>query len=78
MRVEIKDTIRASAYGDDGKLISNLYKSGFTGIKQIMEELIRKVPYYSGKRLRFVIQNDDSKEVSIKFKNVNNNGKNNT
>lgn len=54
-RISYKDTVRAYLYNSKGQMIATLYDSGYTTIKQVETALIKKVPYFSGKRLEVSI-----------------------
>lgn len=58
-RIAYNDTIRANIYNSRGKLSATLYDSGFTKIKEVEYSLLKKVPFYSGKRLEVSILNED-------------------
>lgn len=58
-RIAYKDTVRAYLYNSKGKLLTTIYDSGFTKIKQVEYSLLKKVPFYSGKRLEVSILNED-------------------
>lgn len=58
-RIVYNDTIKAYLYNSKGKLLTTIYDSGFTKIKEVEYPLLKKVPYFSGKRLEVSILNED-------------------
>lgn len=70
-RIKEKEDIKAMA-SSNNKLLASLYDNGFTTIKSVERELIRKIPYFGGKKLDITIVNlskEESKHYTI---NVNN------
>ena len=69
-RVSKNDTIKAIASGKNG-LLSTVYDSEFTSINQVINRLISKIPYYSGKTIEISIYNIDKQTVKYITKKVN-------
>ena len=62
-RISENNTIKASLRcTEHGKLLSTVYDSGFTTIKQVQSTLLRKVPHYTGKSATVSITNLDKEE----------------
>ena len=69
-RISKNDEIKATASGSDG-LLSSLYDSQFTTIGEVIWVLMRKIPYYSGKKIDVKIWNITKDEVKNLSINVN-------
>jgi hypothetical protein len=68
-RIAYNDGVKARAYSESGKLLAVLNDSGYTTIGQVQSAVISKIPYYSGKKLRISIVNEDKetyKDYDIK------------
>jgi hypothetical protein len=69
-RIKERDTVRARAVSvKTGKLLSTVYDSGFTTIKGVERELVRKIPHFEGKAIEVQITNLDesiSKDYTIR------------
>ena len=70
-RISKNDEIKATACAVDGGLLSSLYDSQFTTIGEVVGVLIRKIPYYSGKKIEVKIWNITSDKVKYLTVNVN-------
>lgn len=70
-RIKKEDTVSAQAVSERGKLLAPLYDSGFTTIAQVESALLRKIPYYGGKKLEIRILNNDEQTYKTYDKNVN-------
>ncbi len=58
--IKPNDTIKAFASSSQtNKLLASIYDDGFHTIEQIKQELIRKIPFFSGKQIRISITNID-------------------
>lgn len=68
--IKHNDTIKAFAHSvQSNKLLASLYDDGFNTIEQIKQELIRKLPFFSGKQIKISITNIDRetfKDVIVK------------
>ena len=62
-RISKNDEIKATACSVDGGLLSSLYDSQFTTIGEVIGVLMRKIPYYSGKKIEVKIWNTTKDEV---------------
>ena len=69
-RIAKNDEIKATASGSDG-LLSSLYDSQFTTIGEVVGVLMRKIPYYSGKKIDVKIWNMTNDKVKDLTVNVN-------
>ena len=69
-RISKNDEIKATASGSDG-LLSSLYDSQFTTIGEVVGVLMRKIPYYSGKKIEVKIWNITKDEIKNLTINVN-------
>ena len=69
-RISKNDEIKATASGSDG-LLSSLYDSQFTTIGEVVGVLMRKIPYYSGKKIEVKIWNITTDKVKYLTINVN-------
>ena len=69
-RISKNDEIKATACTIEGVLLSSLYDSQFTTIREVVGVLIRKIPYYSGKKIEVKIWNITSDEVKYLTVNV--------
>ena len=69
-RISRNDEIKATASGSDG-LLSSVYDSQFTTIGEVIGVLLRKIPYYSGKKIEVEIWNITKEEVKNLSINVN-------
>ena len=73
-RISKNDTVKATASSTgtvNDCLLSTIYDSQFTRISQVVNELNRKIPHFSGKKIRYYITLPE-KEMAISFvKNVN-------
>lgn len=62
-RIKYSDDIKAVACSEKGKLLATIYDSGFTTIGQVESALIRKIPFYSGRKISISMTNLD-KEIN--------------
>ena len=69
-RISKNDEIKATASGSDG-LLSSLYDSQFTTIGEVIGVLMRKIPYYSGKKIEVKIWNVTTDKIKYLTVNVN-------
>ena len=69
-RISRNDEIKATASGSAG-LLSSVYDSQFTTIGEVIGLLLRKIPYYSGKKIEVEIWNITKEEVKNLSINVN-------
>ena len=69
-RISRNDEIKATASGSAG-FLSSVYDSQFTTIGEVIGVLIRKIPYYSGKKIEVEIWNITKEEVKNLSVNVN-------
>lgn len=61
-RIKEGDTINAYAVSPhSGKILSSIYDSGYSRIKQVEKMLISKIPYYAGKQIEIRITNESEK-----------------
>ena len=58
-RIKYEATIKACLYTKEGKLITTLYDSGFTSLKQVHQTLLSKV-CNPPKNTKFSVLNTDS------------------
>ena len=72
-RISKNDEIKATASGSDG-LLSSVYDSQFTTIDEVVGVLMRKIPYYSGKKIDVEIFNMTKDKVKYLSINVNKQG----
>lgn len=72
-RLAYNDTVRAYLYNSKGQIIATLYDSGYTTIKQVETALLKKVPYYSGKRIDVSTANDTKGTYKMYKRTVNQN-----
>jgi hypothetical protein len=71
-RIKEKDTIKATACSEQTrKILSSVYDSGFTTIKQVENALIRKIPYFDGKKINITITNLEKEQSKNYTINVN-------
>ena len=69
-RISKNDEIKATASGS-GCLLSSVYDSQFTTIGEVIGVLMRKIPYYSGKKIDVEIYNTTKEAVKYLSINVN-------
>ena len=69
-RISKNDEIKATASGSSG-LLSSVYDSQFTTIGEVIGALLRKIPYYSGKKIEVKIWNITTDKVKNLTINVN-------
>ena len=69
-RISKNDEIKATASVSTG-LLSSVYDSQFTTIGEVVGALMRKIPYYSGKKIDVQIWNITSDKVKYLTINVN-------
>ena len=72
-RISKNDEIKATASGSAG-LLSSVYDSQFTTIGEVIGVLLRKIPYYSGKKIDIEIWNITKDKVKYFSINVNKQG----
>lgn len=72
-RISKNDEIKATASGSAG-LLSSVYDSQFTTISEVIGVLLRKIPYYSGKKIDVEIFNMTKDKVKYLSINVNRQG----
>lgn len=66
-RIKERDTVSASVINrDSGKLLAQLYDSGFSTISGVKYALLRKIPYTSAKKVTIHVVNQ-SEETSKTF-----------
>ena len=70
-RISKNDEIKATANSVSGGLLSSVYDSQFTTIGEVLGVLIRKIPYYSGKKIEVKIWNVTKDKVKYLSINVN-------
>ena len=70
-RISKNDEIKATACAIDGGLLASVYDSQFTAIGEVVGVLIRKIPYYSGKKIEVKIWNITNDKVKYLTINVN-------
>ena len=70
-RIAKNDEIKATASAVSGGLLSSLYDSQFTTIGEVIGVLMRKIPYYSGKKIEVKIWNITTDKVKYLTVNVN-------
>lgn len=59
--IKKNETVKACLLDMNGKLICQLYDSGFTSKDDVFQALIRKTPYYSGKVVKCEISTESEK-----------------
>ena len=70
-RISKNDEIKATACAINGGLLSSVYDSQFTTIGNVVGVLMRKIPYYSGKKIEVKIWNITNDKVKYLTVNVN-------
>ena len=70
-RISKNDEIKASACAVGGGLLSSVYDSQFTTLNEVVGVLMRKIPYYSGKKIEVKIWNLTNDKVKYLTVNVN-------
>jgi hypothetical protein len=71
-RIKENDTIKATACSEKTrKILSSVYDSGFTTIKEVQNALIRKIPYFNGKKINITITNLEKEQSKNYTINVN-------
>ena len=70
-RISKNDEIKATASAINGGLLSSVYDSQFTTIGEVIGVLMRKLPYYSGKKIEVKIWNITTDKVKYLTVNVN-------
>ena len=55
LRITKKTPVKAKLYGN-GKILSHINDSGFRGREAVIDELIRRVPFYSGRTVEYMIE----------------------
>ena len=70
-RISKNDEIKATACGVSGDLLSSVYDSQFTTIGEVIGVLMRKIPYYSGKKIEVKIWSITEDEIKYLTVNVN-------
>ena len=70
-RISKNDEIKATACAADGDLLSSVYDSQFTTIGEVIGVLMRKIPYYSGKKIEVKIWNVTKDQIKYLTVNVN-------
>ena len=70
-RISKNDEIKATACAISGDLLASLYDSQFTTIGEVIGVLLRKIPYYSGKKIEVKIWNITTDKVKYLTVNVN-------
>lgn len=59
-RISINDTVKAHIFNSEGKLVGQLYDSGFTTIEQVKNALKQKLNDYNKKgSFTYSISNED-------------------
>ena len=70
-RISKNDEIKATAHGVSGGLLSSVYDSQFTTIGEVIGVLLRKIPYYSGKKIEVKIWNVTTDKIKYMTVSVN-------
>lgn len=71
-RISKKDTIKAYAVSEsNGKILSTLYDVGFTTVSEVKNSLLRKIPFFGGKKISIRITNQDKESYKEFVINVN-------
>ena len=70
-RISKNDEIKATANSVSGGLLSSVYDSQFTTIGEVIGVLMRKIPYYSGKKIEVKIWNVTTDKIKYLTVNVN-------
>ena len=70
-RISKNDEIKATACAINGGLLSSVYDSQFTTIGEVIGVLMRKIPYYGGKKIEVKIWNVTTDKVKYLTENVN-------
>ena len=70
-RISKDNEIKATACTIEGALLSGLYDSQFTTIGEVIGVLMRKIPYYRGKKIEVKIWNVTTDKVKYLTVNVN-------
>ena len=70
-RISKNDEIKATACAADGDLLSSVYDSQFTTIGEVIGVLMRKIPYYSGKKIEVKIWNVTTDKIKYLTVSVN-------
>ena len=70
-RISKNDEIKATACAIGGGLLSSVYDSQFTTIGEVVGVLMRKIPYYSGKKIEVKIYNITTDKLKYLTVNVN-------
>ena len=62
-KIAKKDCIKAFAVSNTtGKILSSVYDSGFTTISEVQSTLLRKIPFFGGKKINIQITNLDKEK----------------
>ena len=69
-RISKNDEVKATACTIEGVLLSSLYDSQFTTIGEVVGVLMRKIPYYSGKKIEVKIWNMTTDKIKYLTVNV--------
>lgn len=71
-RIGKEDTIKATAYNSEKRnILATIYDSGYTKIEQVINELYRKIPHYTGKKIEITIYNQDKEKIKHITRKVN-------
>ena len=70
-RISKNDEIKATASAVSGGLLSSVYDSQFTTIGEVIGVLLRKIPYYSGKKIEVKIWNVTTDKIKYMTVSVN-------
>ena len=70
-RISKNDEIKATAQGVSGGLLSSVYDSQFSTIGEVVGVLMRKIPYYSGKKIEVKIWNVTTDKIKYLTVSVN-------
>ena len=70
-RIAKNDEIKARALSENNNLLALVYDSGFTTINEVVNVLMSKIPYTSGKKNTIVITNITKETVKYIDKTIN-------
>ena len=70
-RISKNDEIKARALSENNNLLALVYDSGFTTINEVVNVLMNKIPYTSGKKITIVITNVTKETVKYIDKTIN-------
>ena len=70
-RISKNDEIKARALSENNNLLALVYDSGFTTINEVINVLMSKIPYTSGKKITIVITNVTKETVKYIYQTIN-------